>query len=286
MILCSLCLLLLVFYPQRYQGIQISMADVGQGDCTLVQNSNGHNYLIDAGSTSVKQVAEYRILPFLKCQGVGRIDAVFLSHGDADHINGVEEMLQSNDINIKTIYLPDCDGYEDAWKNLLELAEERNIAVRRLGSDTRYQDGDLTFEIISPQKKSYDDINDASMVMRMAYFEFSMYFTGDISRDTERELADRIEKTDVLKVAHHGSKTASSEEFLKKAQTGLALISCGENNRYGHPHEETLHRLQEAGNSCLITAETGRIRICVPEEEKGRLYTISTFIGGKTDEKY
>ena len=113
-----------------------------------------------------------------------------------------------------------------------------------------------------------------------------MYFTGDISRDTERELADRIEKTDVLKVAHHGSKTASSEEFLKKAQTGLALISCGENNRYGHPHEETLHRLQEAGNSCLITAETGRIRICVPEEEKGRLYTISTFIGGKTDEKY
>ena len=286
LILCSLCLLLLVFYPQRYQGIQISMADVGQGDCTLVQNSNGHNYLIDAGSTSVKQVAEYRILPFLKCQGVGRIDAVFLSHGDADHINGVEEMLQSNDINIKTIYLPDCDGYEDAWKNLLELAEERNIAVRRLGSDTRYQDGDLTFEIISPQKKSYDDINDASMVMHMAYFEFSMYFTGDISRDTERELADRIEKTDVLKVAHHGSKTASSEEFLKKAQTGLALISCGENNRYGHPHEETLHRLQGAGNSCFITAETGRIRICVPEEEKGRLYTISTFIGGKTDEKY
>ena len=113
-----------------------------------------------------------------------------------------------------------------------------------------------------------------------------MYFTGDISRDTERELADRIEKTDVLKVAHHGSKTASSEEFLKKAQTGLALISCGENNRYGHPHEETLHRLQGAGNSCFITAETGRIRICVPEEEKGRLYTISTFIGGKTDEKY
>ena len=284
--------------------LQVTFLDVGQGDCIFLQTENGDSYLTDGGSSSVSKVGKYRMIPFLKYQGASQIKAVFVSHADSDHYNGIAELLEQAElegIRVENLVLTDIadecrsEGYEE----LVELAGQNGITVQLLHEGQQLQDGELLFQCLHPSKGyRAEDLNETSMVLLVTYREFSMLLTGDVQGAGEEHLTqelqdwkepgvtqmqdvirisgeeesmeeesmeeesmeeqsiedERIEEQieekrpqnkiganhaetelTILKVAHHGSKNSTSEEFLKAANPKLAIISCGEGNRMKKP---------------------------------------------------
>lgn len=307
--------------------LQVTFLDVGQGDCIFLQTENGDSYLTDGGSSSVSKVGKYRMIPFLKYQGASQIKAVFVSHADSDHYNGIAELLEQAElegIRVENLVLTDIadecrsEGYEE----LVELAEQNGITVQLLHEGQQLQDGELLFQCLHPSKGyRAEDLNETSMVLLVTYREFSMLLTGDVQGAGEEHLTqelqdwkepgvtqmqdvirisgeeesmeeesiedERIEgqieekrpqnkmganhtetELTILKVAHHGSKNSTSEEFLKAANPRLAIISCGEGNRYGHPHEETLERLEKVDIPWFCTKDYGAITVTVDDKSR------------------
>ena len=314
----GLLLLGVVILAWRFRPeLQVTFLDVGQGDCIFLQTENGDSYLTDGGSSSVSKVGKYRMIPFLKYQGASQIKAVFVSHADSDHCNGIAELLEQAElegIRVENLVLTDIadecrsEGYEE----LVELAGQNGITVQFLHEGQQLQDGELLFQCLHPSKGyRAEDLNETSMVLLVTYREFSMLLTGDVQGAGEEHLTqelqdwkepgvtqmqdvirisgeeesiedERIEEQieekrpqnkmganhtetelTILKVAHHGSKNSTSEEFLKAANPKLAIISCGEGNRYGHPHEETLERLEKADVPWFCTKDYGAITVTV-----------------------
>ncbi len=276
---CFFAAQLLIFYQKpENQALLISVIDVGQGDCILVENENGHTYLIDSGSSSIKNAAEYRVIPYLKCRGIAELDYVMVSHGDSDHINGILEIIKQDALKVHNLILPDCRQFRETYEELVMLAEMKGILIRYVQENTSFKDDRLSFDIVSPDGGVYNDINEASVVMRMSYYSFSMYFTGDIGVETEKKLLPVLAHADIIKVPHHGSKNSSSWEFLEKITPCLAVISCGTDNRYGHPHMETIERYKAFHTRIFTTAETGCIEIEVPKRKKGADYYVTTYL--------
>ena len=251
--------------------LQVSMIDVGQGDSVFVRSAEGSTYLIDGGSSSKKNVGQYVIEPFLLANGTGTLDYVFVSHGDEDHMNGIEEMLERQNVGvrIKALVFPAETVWDDTLLNLSALALKNGTEVYTLNAGGCVGNIDKErFTCIQPQ----DDFpceagNEASMVLSLTYGDFDMLFTGDIEGEGEELLTQNIIRSyadtswEVLKVAHHGSKGSSSDSFLKTVNPSYALISAGENNRYGHPHKETVQRLADNGADIYCTIENGEIDI-------------------------
>lgn len=286
--------ILLFIYPVGRSGkLTITMLDVGQGDCLFVRGPTGDTYLIDGGSSDVKNVAKYRIEPFLKSQGVKELDYVFVSHGDADHINAVAEMLERKKvgIGIKTLVLPTQSVWDEALTNLAVSADERHVHVAAAEPGQKVTEEKLSLTCMLPCGDADEDTNEnvsenvskekldlvdteignaSSMVLKLSYGTFDMLFTGDLEGGGEENLKALLEESEsqveVLKVAHHGSKNSTSEEFLELLKPQAALISAGQKNRYGHPHEETLERLKEAGSEVYCTSGSGAVTIIVEEE--------------------
>ena len=307
--------------------LKVTFLDVGQGDCIFLQTENGDSYLTDGGSSSVSKVGKYRMIPFLKYQGASQIKAVFVSHADSDHYNGIAELLEQAElegIRVENLVLTDIadecrsEGYEE----LVELAGQNGITVQLLHEGQQLQDGELLFQCLHPSKGyRAEDLNETSMVLLVTYREFSMLLTGDVQGAGEEHLTqelqdwkepgvtqmqdvirisgeeesmeeesiedERIEgqieekrpqnkmganhtetELTILKVAHHGSKNSTSEEFLKAANPKLAIISCGEGNRYGHPHEETLERLDKVDVPWFCTKDYGAITVTVDDKSR------------------
>lgn len=307
--------------------LKVTFLDVGQGDCIFLQTENGDSYLTDGGSSSVSKVGKYRMIPFLKYQGASQIKAVFVSHADSDHYNGIAELLEQAElegIRVENLVLTDIadecrsEGYEE----LVELAGQNGITVQLLHEGQQLQDGELLFQCLHPSKGyRAEDLNETSMVLLVTYREFSMLLTGDVQGAGEEHLTqelqdwkepgvtqmqdvirisgeeesmeeqsiedERIEEQieekrpqnkmganhtetelTILKVAHHGSKNSTSEEFLKAANPRLAIISCGKGNRYGHPHEETLERLEKVDIPWFCTKDYGAITVTVDDKSR------------------
>ena len=312
--------------------LKVTFLDVGQGDCIFLQTENGASYLTDGGSSSVSKVGKYRMIPFLKYQGASQIKAVFVSHADSDHCNGIAELLEQAElegIRVENLVLTDIadecrsEGYEE----LVELAGQNGITVQLLHEGQQLQDGELLFQCLHPSKGyRAEDLNETSMVLLVTYREFSMLLTGDVQGAGEEHLTqelqdwkepgvaqmqdvirisgeeesmeeesieeqsiedERIEEQieekrpqnkmganhtetelTILKVAHHGSKNSTSEEFLKAANPKIAIISCGKGNRYGHPHEETLERLEKADVPWFCTKDYGAITVTVDDKSR------------------
>ena len=312
--------------------LQVTFLDVGQGDCIFLQTEDGASYLTDGGSSSVSKVGKYRMIPFLKYQGASQIKAVFVSHADSDHCDGIAELLEQAElegIRVENLVLTDIadecrsEGYEE----LVELAGQNGITVQLLHEGQQLQDGELLFQCLHPSKGyRAEDLNETSMVLLVTYREFSMLLTGDVQGAGEEHLTqelqdwkepgvaqmqdvirisgeeesmeeesieeqsiedERIEEQieekrpqnkmganhtetelTILKVAHHGSKNSTSEEFLKAANPKIAIISCGKGNRYGHPHEETLERLEKADVPWFCTKDYGAITVTVDDKSR------------------
>lgn len=248
-----------------YGYTQITMLDVGQGDCIFMKGRKGTTILIDGGSSTEKQIGKYRIEPFLKSQGIGQLDYVFVSHGDSDHINGIEEMLirQERGIEISCLVLPVKEVWDEKLESLAATAKESGVRVCTVAEDQGIRSKEWRITCIQPSgKDGLKAGNEASLVLDVSQGNFDLLLTGDTEKMGEDLLTEQINKTyDVLKVAHHGSQNSTSYAFLEKILPHYALVSAGEGNRYGHPHPATIRRLEDQGCRIYSTIEHGAVTI-------------------------
>lgn len=275
-LLALIAVVVLIVRPGKE--MKLTFLDVGQGDGIYLETADGGRFLIDGGSSSVSSVGSYRLIPFLQFQGTRRLDAVFVTHPDADHCNGIKEILEfgpDNGICVEYLILPDIDEETkcDEYKSLVQAAEQNCVPVTYISRGQKLQRGDLTITCLHPQKGyETDDANEYSIVLELVYGDFSALLTGDLEGEGEqsfleyqrkRESSSQKENLTVLKVAHHGSKYSTPKELLEMTDPDIAVISAGEDNRYGHPHEELLLRLKEQGCHIYQTMESGAITLRV-----------------------
>lgn len=239
--------------------------DVGQGDAAVISAYDGKTYLIDGGGVYGKEmgknVGRNVVLPYLESLGVSRLDGVFLSHPDSDHMTGLLEVLE--EIPTKGLYLSDYPFSETEDTLLLkEMVEKNQVPLYTVKAG----DGSDGFRCLYPLEgvtfRDGDD-NHGSMVLKYGYNGTEILFTGDISAADERFLLEQEAdvSADILKVAHHGSKYSSDADFLETVSPKAAVISCGTGNLYGHPHGETLERLQAAEAELYRTDTEGAILV-------------------------
>jgi competence protein ComEC len=257
------CILLLMFFAIGFHsksGFTVTFLDVGQGDGIVIQSADGTNYMIDGGSSDVKNVGKYRILPFLKSKGIKKLDYCIVTHPDEDHKSGLVEIINSG-YKIKNLIMPDIEIEDEAYAELVQLAKEAGIKVIYFSRGDKLTEGELELTCLHPYSEYVPaSRNDYSTVISLKFGELDMLLTGDLESKGEEEILSNIEEDyDILKVAHHGSKFSTSEEFLDKIDTEYAVISCGEKNRYGHPHKELLQRLEDNGMNVVITKDVGAI---------------------------
>lgn len=268
----------------------VTFLDVGQGDGIYIEAPDGSRFLIDCGSSSVTGVGEYRLIPFLRFQGTQSLDAVFVTHPDTDHCNGIKEILEqdaNNDISIKCLVLPNIseEAKNDAYRDLVDMAEKRQIPVIYLSRGQKFEEGELSIACLHPQKGyTVEDPNAYSLVLELVYGNFSALFTGDLEGEGELVFwqykksiaADQRQerRLTVLKAAHHGSAYSTGEELLEVLAPVYTVISCGENNSYGHPHRELLDRLADCETQILVTYETGAVTF----ETDGRQVWVNKFL--------
>ncbi len=267
--------------------LSITCLDVGQGDCIAVSTPEGHHHLIDGGSSNVQNVGRYRILPFLKSQGISRLDYVWVSHTDSDHISGILEMLQLQkehrlSVEIVHLLMPDWRQRPEAYEELVHLAEEADVKVCFLMEGDGLREREVSWKVLSPGENEGEDVNESSLVVQLEYGEFQGMFTGDIGMDTEEKIAGKLEDVDFLKVAHHGSKNSTGELFLKKTRPEIAVISCSSTNRYGHPHPDTLARLNSSQSHIWCTKDRGATTLTIRSHQ----IQVQSFLTYKADCEY
>ena len=215
--------------------LYIYYLDVGQADSILVYN-NDECMLIDAGNNADGKL----ICDYLKTLGVTKIDYLIGTHPHEDHIGGLDDVIKS--FTIGTIYMPKKSSTTKTFEDVLDAISNKNLKVNSPKVGSTFKIGNALCEVMSIEN-NVDEANLASICIEMTYGTQKYLFTGDM--EVENENARSWNDIDVLKVAHHGSTSSSSEEFLDQTQPEIAIISCGENNDYGHPHKEILERLEK-----------------------------------------
>ena len=265
-----------ILMPQSHKNLTVDMLDVGQGDCILVRDE-GDAYLVDGGSSDVTNVGSKRIYPMLLYNGVTRLKYVVVSHADKDHISGILELMgmQGKGLSIDNIVVPDIRGNkllseDDNYIRLMNGAKEAGINVIYAKKGDMI-DGKLL--CLHPDKDyGTTSLNDASAVYMLQKENFSLLLTGDLGESGEKEVAKAYDygSATVLKVAHHGSAGSTNVDFIEKVCPRFALISCGVNNRYGHPSRQTLERLKNVDAKIYVTAECGQITV----KTDGRSYCV------------
>ena len=263
-----------VFCRMGYQSgseIRVIVLDVGQGDGIHIRGTKG-NYLIDGGSSDVSNPGIYRIEPYLLANAVDTLDYIFVTHGDEDHISGLEELLEGQEmgVRIRCLVLPPEEYHDEKLASLASLAVEKGTRVTVMKAGEQIREEKLTITCLGPENGlGLEPGNSASLVLDVSFGAFDMLLTGDVEGAGEKALIEsgRLREYDVLKAAHHGSKNSGSEEFLRTVRPRIALISAGVDNRYGHPHKETTERLTEAGCRIYSTQECGAVTVWTDGEK-------------------
>ncbi len=292
--LCLLgCLFLpvMLLLPHDAKGeMVITMLDVGQGDGIFIRMPKGTTIFIDGGSSDVKNLGRYRIEPFLKSQGVARLDYALLTHLDSDHTSGMKELMErmgTNGIRVGTLIMADVGdgGVSEAYGEMVDLAAEKGVKCVQMGEGAVFGESEAYFQCLHP-KSGYvtESENDKSIVGKLTYGEFDMLLTGDVEEGGESLVVDKDvhpeEGYDVLKVAHHGSKSSTGEEFVEMCRPTLSLISSGWKNRYGHPSKDVVERLRDVGSGVVETTKHGAVTI----RTDGRKVEVDGYLGGKVGE--
>lgn len=226
---------------------EISQLYVDQGDCTLI-SYRGKTYLIDTGGARFEnKIAEKYLFPSLKLRGISTIDGIFISHFDEDHAGNLNKILKNYRVkNVFVNHIPEDESIlenAEKYSNIIQLSKRDRVKLFK----------DTSMEVLLDNKDRSDE-NDKSMVLLLNHKGFKSLFTGDISAEVESQVDREI---NLLKVAHHGSKTSTSEEFLEKTKPVFAMISAGYENSYGHPHKEVLKNLEKHGIIYYVTSKDG-----------------------------
>lgn len=239
--------------------LQVHYIDVGQGDSILV-SCDGENILIDGGDT----YAADAILGYLKKQEITKLDYVIATHPHADHIGSLDDVM--DEIETESIIMPKIKDSEvpttKVYERLLDAIDENDVNVIAAKPGDSYDIGSGVMEILAPVD-DYDDLNNYSVVSRFVYGETSFLFTGDAEKQAENDILNLGEdvKADVLKLGHHGSSTSTGESWLDAVDPKICVMSLGEGNDYGHPHEEVLQSMEDYNLDYFRTDLNGNIVI-------------------------
>jgi competence protein ComEC len=262
LILVNLFAWIVVFDLKIHKFLEVNFFDVGQGDSILIETPQRHQILIDGGPSSkiVEKLAKE--IPFWDRS----IDLIILTHPEKDHLTGILEILKRYKVEniLWTGIVREIPEYNE-WLSLLEK-EKANIKIARAGQKISCKNCQWKIEVFYPfeslEGEEFEDSNNTSIVSKLTFGNSSFLFTGDIYKEVEESLTltpfDLNSK--ILKVAHHGSKTSSSQKFLEKVSPEIAVISVGE-NKYGHPNKETLEILEKYGIRVLRTDREGDIKV-------------------------
>lgn len=244
----SICVIL-NFIKYVDTNMYIHFIDVGQGDSTLIITKSNKKILVDGGGseTGKDYIGKNVLLPYLLDRRIKKLDYVMISHFDSDHCKGILYVMEK--IKVENVIISKQGEFSENYNRFVEIVRNKRINVILVKSNMKIKiDKDTYFDILWPEETIIEEniLNNNSIVAKLVYKNFSMIFTGDIELLAEEEIIKKYNlKSTILKVAHHGSKTSSSEEFVEKAKPKIALIGVGENNKYGHPSKRTLDILNE-----------------------------------------
>jgi len=256
--------------------LRIDFLDVGQGDSALVTMPDGTTLLVDAGGNTIdstRRIGETVVSEYLWWRGLSEIDYVLATHADADHIEGLNDVLKNFTVRSALMARRPKDDPEFAKFSQTLARTNTHSETIEAGDVIRF--GDVTVNVLWPPADGEKSTNNDSIVLRIQYGVRSILLTGDIEQATERSLLVSQQQlhADVIKVPHHGSKTSSTEAFVAATNPRVAIISVGRNSRFGHPHKEVVERWQSSGATVLTTGNSGTITVTTD----GHVLTVEEF---------
>ncbi|MCS1350430.1 DNA internalization-related competence protein ComEC/Rec2 [Mechercharimyces sp. CAU 1602] len=269
-------------HPWGTESLRVTFLDVGQGDAIVIETPVGYTMLIDGGGVLPFQKEKWQerrrpqdpgqsvVVPYLTYRGVRQLDLIVLTHGDQDHMGGVFAVMDRFPVK-HVLYGGGLDESPEGITLLHQLHEQGSrVEMATDGQSQEVEEG-ITWTILHPSATEgieQKGRNDASVVLYLQAYGYQLLFTGDIEAEGEEEIVTKWELTavDVLKVAHHGSRTSSTSLFMKRVKPQVAIISAGRKNRYGHPAPEVVERIETEGSTLFRTDEHGAITILISEQ--------------------
>lgn len=274
-IICLLIVLILInfiiyIFPQK---LRIFFIDVGQGDSTLIITPDIKTVLVDGGGSDSFDVGEKVLLPYLLDRRILKVDYVLISHFDTDHCGGILTIMEK--VKVKNIIISEQAEHSENYERFKKLMIHKKIRLIEVKKGDKIKIGRYSeFKILFPTSRllSENPLNNNSIVAQFNYNNFKMLFTGDIEKLAEQQIlkTEKAEiRADILKVAHHGSKTSSIPEFIKAVRPRIALIGVGKNNTFGHPNQQTIKNLENI--KCRIYRTDLQGEIIIKIDQKGRM---------------
>jgi beta-lactamase superfamily II metal-dependent hydrolase len=259
--------------PLAENSVRVHFIDLGQADGILLQ-SDKNAVLIDGGEHKTQNT----LTKYLKSAGITALDYVVATHPHSDHIGGLAAVIQQFDV--KNVLMPNATNNTATFEGLLAAIENKGLSVTVPSVGDKITAGNIALTVLAPGKK-FDDLNNASIVLRMAHGDVAFLFTGDAETPSEIEMLNSGEelRADVLKAGHHGSRTSTSAAFLDAVRPGTVVVTCGKKNSYGHPHKQflnlvnqpqrkiTLLRTDESG-TIIMTTNGKEIKLYLPNKKK------------------
>lgn len=233
--------------PNSESKLIVHFLDVGQGDSIFIELPNGKTMLVDAGENYHGQ----GIIDYVQTIGYHKLDYVVATHPHEDHIGSMPYIVRNFEIG--SIYMPDVTANTATFESLLKAIKAKGLRVKNGRTGVHIiKDGELTADIIAPDKPDESNLNNSSIVLLLTFGNVSYLLTGDAETKELNAIRADMHAT-VLKAGHHGSKTSTTQTLLKKISPSVTVISCGKNNDYGHPHAEVLKMLKSANSSVYRT---------------------------------
>ncbi len=250
-----LCIALLWGCGAPSDELEVHVIDVGQADCMLLR-CGGQTLLLDGGNVDDSRL----VVSYLLGQNVEELDYVVNTHPHEDHVGGLDGVMAV--FPVGAVYATTTTYASQCYDTFLHYVDQQGLTVQKPEAGTQLSLGDATVTFLGPSR-TYAETNNTSLVLRVDFDETSFLFTGDMEQDAEADLVSSgvYLEADVLKVGHHGSSTSTSEAFLSAVHPQYGIISCGEGNSYGHPHAQTLSRLEQANVQLYRTDQCGTVWI-------------------------
>lgn len=243
------------------QSLTVHYLDVGQGDSILIELPNKELMLIDGAEAKESD----KIINYIKKEEYSKIDYVIATHPHADHIGGLANIIGS--FEIESVYMPKAVSTSKTYENLLKTIANKGLKVKSAKAGVKIIDEEnYKVEMIAPNKDSYKNLNNYSVVLKITYGNRELLFMGDAEEESEKEITADV-KSDVIKIGHHGSNTSSSIDFVRRVNPEYAIISVGENNKYNHPNLEIINRWQSLGATIFRTDINGTIIVTTDGKE-------------------